>query len=480
MSPPLRTLLLLLVLALSREAMAIRVEGIVRDAFTRWPMAKALVVVSDSTGHTHQRITRIDGYYRFELRNGRRYVIRFSAEGCVTRHVILDARTVPSRQVDHITAELDMRLFPPLEGMDPAWVGEPMGESAWSTEAENVVWDTLRSGPQIARWNALLEAHLVAHPEQRPSRMEVWLAKAFDLVREWGLFISLTLALLLHGVVVRVLRVTGKGAGRAVLAGVLVVGVWLVLDLRHETGPLRAVALIGLLMAVWAAFQLVFREWTRGSDDLVVVEADDDADAHDEPDHVDEEEPGAAEGSPVVSPETMEGGRRARIMYWVRMAIFFAALMTFMSEGRNGLENTRGAWAFTLTWATIGLMAALTLAWLRTLSDKWRNHRSFLSAGGMWWVVLPLVAVTVASYMNRSFPQGHERCTTWNVEDVSWSRRSINVYVSWAGERRRLEMPRAVKEQLTTVDSLRCCVRKGLLGHDHVFRIDPVITADPR
>ena len=42
-------------------------------------------------------------------------------------------------------------------------------------------------------------------------------------------------------------------------------------------------------------------------------------------------------------------------------------------------------------------------------------------------------------------------------------------------ERERLEMPTEVKEQLTTMDSLRCCTRTGLLGFEHVHRVEPVL-----
>jgi hypothetical protein len=88
------------------------------------------------------------------------------------------------------------------------------------------------------------------------------------------------------------------------------------------------------------------------------------------------------------------------------------------------------------------------------------------------------VGVAAASFLNRSFLEGQEQCQVWPVEEVTRSRRKINVRVSWAGERERLELPRALKEQLTTLDSLRCCTRMGLLGHPFVVRVEPILTGD--
>ena len=64
--------------------------------------------------------------------------------------------------------------------------------------------------------------------------------------------------------------------------------------------------------------------------------------------------------------------------------------------------------------------------------------------------------------------------------DVTWTRRNVNVYVSRDGERERIEMPRTLKEQLTTMDSLHCCSRTGLFGFDHVETVELVITPDDR
>jgi hypothetical protein len=156
------------------------------------------------------------------------------------------------------------------------------------------------------------------------------------------------------------------------------------------------------------------------------------------------------------------------------LVVFFAALFSCIFEWRWGLENTLKVWSLVRMGTAVGLVAALVIAWSRTPAVVRWSPRMLLVGGGLWWGTLTLFGITAASFVNRSFPQTEERCHTWQVVDLNWSRRSLNVYVSWDGERERLEMPIEVKEQLTTMDSLRCCTRMGLLGFEHVHRVEAV------
>jgi hypothetical protein len=161
------------------------------------------------------------------------------------------------------------------------------------------------------------------------------------------------------------------------------------------------------------------------------------------------------------------------------MFIFFAAVLALTFEGRSGLENTLEVWSLTGMGAAVGLVAAALVAWTRSPKVVRAFPRLVIWAGGIWWFVLPMVGVASASFLNRLFTEEAEQCQVWPVVEITHGRRDrINVRVSWAGERERLEMPRSIKEQLTTLDSLRCCTHMGLFGHPVVVRVEPVLTSD--
>ncbi len=449
-----------MLLAQAVPVQAIRVQGHARDAFTRLPMTGVVVLLEGEGIRTEQRTTRIDGYYRFDVPAGRRYIIRFAKDGLVPRQVVFDVRDVPREWVDALEAALDMRLFPPLEGMDSSLVNASVGMAAWDPVAENMIWDTAISGPLIERWNTLLAQHAEAHPEVRPTKIQHWALRAFELARGYGVALAFLLLGLLYFVARKLLDRLGRTVRITVLFVALVGAGWLVVELAHDAGPLRYVAFVALVTGFAALFHLVMELWVGGTDDTMHEEVV----LEEEVDLVDEDEH-----------EVNEVRSQARWKDHLPLVVFFAALFTCMFEWRWGLENTLNVWSLVGMGTAVGLVAALVIAWSRTPAVVRWSPRKLLVGGGLWWGALPLFGIATASFVNRSFPQTEERCHTWPVVDLNWSRRSLNVYVSWDGERERLEMPTEVKEQLTTMDSLRCCTRTGLLGFEHVHRVEPVL-----
>ncbi len=461
MRAALRTGLLIVLLLFGVEAVAIRVEGFVREGFTRLPLRGAVVTLERPDAAPVRAVTRIDGHYRFEVRAGERAVIRFKAEGQVSRYVVFDASDVPREWTDALEARMDMRLYPPMEGLDSALVASPAGTCAWSEAEENMVWDMDHAAPLIERWQTAAELHLIDHPEQRPTDMQRWIATAFDLIVDWAFFVSFALIALLYLLLNRAVGRLGRNLRLFLLLAVLAGSIALVVDLASAAGPLRFLAFFGVMSGLLSgvlllADLLVGRTALESSSGM-----EEELDVEDDPM---EEDPGPSSGS-----------RRAA---WWPMVVFFAAVFALMFEGIHGLENTLDVWSLAGKGAVAGLVAAAVVAWYRSPKVLRAHPRLLVWSGGVWWFAMPLVGIASASFLNRSFAELVEQCQVWPVEEVTHSRRGINVRVSWAGERERLEMPRAIKEQLTTLDSLRCCTRAGLLGHPFVVRVEPVLTRD--
>ena len=477
-----RTTLSICSLLTGLEASAIRVEGFVRDGFTRLPVRGALVTLERVGAAPERAVTRMDGHYRFEVRAGERAVIRFAAGDRIPRFVVFDATDVPREWTDALDARLDMRVYPPMAGLDSALLAAPAGICAWSPAEETMVWDTDRSGPLAERWRAAAAAHLAEHPEHRPSDLHRWAADAFDQVMEdhfrlnkWMIAAVIGIIWLVHVALKRLLRRMRTGARLALLLAALVGSVALVVDLADAAGPLRFLAYLGSLgalvtgglLALDLLFGGAFMRATMENEDPAVV--DERMEDGFDRDAVDKEQ--------VIADAERKVNAPAAWRKWLPMVIFFAAAFTLIFEGRSGLENTLEVWSLTGMGAAAGLAAAAVVAWTRSPKVVRTSPRLMIWAGGIWWFVLPMVGVASASFLNRSFMEEMEQCRVWPVVEVQ-HHRSIQVRVSINGERERLEMPRSIKEQLTTLDSLRCCTRMGLFGHPFVVRVEPIPTGD--
>ncbi|MFN6115334.1 MAG: hypothetical protein ACK46C_05575, partial [Flavobacteriales bacterium] len=113
-----RFLLVCVLFGCASTGFAVRVQGIVRDASTRLPVRGALVTMERAGALVVKVVTRVDGFYRFEVRSGERAVIRFDHADRVPRHVVFDATDVPREWNDALEANMDMRLFRELAGAD--------------------------------------------------------------------------------------------------------------------------------------------------------------------------------------------------------------------------------------------------------------------------------------------------------------------------------------------------------------------------
>lgn len=461
-----RSLIVLCVLLVHTvPALAIRVQGYARDAFSRLPMQGVVVVINVEGVRMEQCSTRMDGFYRFEVPAGRKCRVRFERNDRLPRHVIIDTREVPREWVDALELELDMRLFPSMAGLDSILLNAPAGTARWDAVAETIAWDTATSGPILDRWNTLLALYAEDHPEVRPSATQRLALKGFELVRGYGAILSFVFCGLLY-IASRALLDRMSRVARIVMLLILSGGaVWLVVELAHDAGPLRYLAFVALVTGVVAVFNVVVEIRVGGrikaSVEEVVFEEKEDLTCE-------------------ARHELIEESSNYRWKGFMPLSVFFVALFTCIFEGRRGLENTLDVWPLVGRGAAVGLAAALAITWVRMPALVRRLPRILLIGGGAWWLIMPLFGVAAASFVNRNYAMAEETCHTWPVVELTRTRRRLNVYVSWAGERERLEMPRVIKEQLTTLDSLRCCSRKGFFGFDHVVRVEPVIAPDDR
>lgn len=454
-----KTLVLTLLLFGAIAAQAINVRGHVKDAITKWPIRGAIVTLARPGLPVEQRVTLVDGFYDLDVKAGERGTLHFAMEGRPSRYVVVDASKVPKKWTDELSMEVEMHLFPWMDGLDSALISAPAGVSVWDPVDENMVWDTATIEPLIQRRKELVAAYLLAHPEEQPTTIEkvgVW---CFELVKDWGGLLMWPVVLLLYGL----LRFSMKHLRRMnkimVLLALLGIGIYVLVDLAHAGGPLRYVALIAVFLILIAGGYLVSVLFFVPPDKGDIIPDDTDYD----------------DDLSVSGPVAENRGSR-----WVAV-IFFSAVGAAGFGSWKGLENTLDVWPMVRGALGAGLAIACIIAWLRTPSGSRQRIGFLLRAGSVWWIAAPLFALALASFVNRMFPAGDTTCNDWLVTRISESRRNHNIWLTINGQEERLEMPRTLKQELTTLDSLRCCHQRGALGFVHVYSIDRIgPDADPR
>jgi hypothetical protein len=121
----------------------IKLGGQVTELTSGDPIKGVLVRVVKAGVDDAQMLTKGDGAYRFELERGWKYVVWFSKEGMVSKHVVIDTRLVPAYpDVPFYDMDLQMTLFPWIADFDFSAFDKPLGEAGYKASVHNMSWDT--------------------------------------------------------------------------------------------------------------------------------------------------------------------------------------------------------------------------------------------------------------------------------------------------------------------------------------------------
>lgn len=139
----------------SAQRFYVKLSGVVTDHFSGSPMKGVLVRVLKAGKAEKEFTTRGDGKYEFQLDRGWRYAVWYSHEGSVTKHVNIDTEEVPPYpDVPFYEMDVQMTLFPWIEGFDFSAFDQPLGEASYKASVRNMSWDveyTERLRPILSR-----------------------------------------------------------------------------------------------------------------------------------------------------------------------------------------------------------------------------------------------------------------------------------------------------------------------------------------
>ena len=133
----------------------VKVSGRVTDHFTGDPVKGVLVRLLKAGKSEAETTTRGDGGYEFTLDRGWRYVVFYSKQGLVTKHINIDTEEIPSYpDVPFYEMDVQMTLFPWIAEFDFSIFEQPLGEAGFKESVHNMSWDieyTERMRPMLSR-----------------------------------------------------------------------------------------------------------------------------------------------------------------------------------------------------------------------------------------------------------------------------------------------------------------------------------------
>lgn len=137
------SLLLLLLLPLISSAFHIELYGQVVEHFSNDPMKDVYVRVYADGDQKFFKRTKANGKFRFRIERETVYTIEFVKEHLITKKLQIDTRNIPAvPDVPFFEMELEMDLFPFVDGVDYAVLDEPLGKAEYDTQLRNMTWNS--------------------------------------------------------------------------------------------------------------------------------------------------------------------------------------------------------------------------------------------------------------------------------------------------------------------------------------------------
>lgn len=139
-----RTFLLtcLALACLSARAFHIELHGVVTEHFTGEPVRDVQVRIVKDGIERETVITRGNGQYEFILDRGYTYLVWFYKDGWVTKHVKIDATSIPPiPDVPFYDMDVQMTLFRWIDGVDLTIFEQPLGLAEYVHSVRKLTWD---------------------------------------------------------------------------------------------------------------------------------------------------------------------------------------------------------------------------------------------------------------------------------------------------------------------------------------------------
>ena len=124
-------------------AFYIQLHGQVTDYFSGDGLKGMQVRLVKDSIDRETVVTGRKGEYELVLERGYEYVVWFSGQGRVTKHVRIDTREVPPiPDVPFFDMDLQMTMCLWIDGVDFSILDQPIAEASYKHSIRNLTWDT--------------------------------------------------------------------------------------------------------------------------------------------------------------------------------------------------------------------------------------------------------------------------------------------------------------------------------------------------
>ena len=122
----------------------ISISGILSDYHSKKPITTGKVTItSDNNDSRMIPVDSMAGWIDL-IPCDHLYKIEFSAPGYVSKHVIIDARSIPiEEQLGGFDMDIDITLFKRIEGLDYSILDTPVGVSRYDPFVYAIAWDPI-------------------------------------------------------------------------------------------------------------------------------------------------------------------------------------------------------------------------------------------------------------------------------------------------------------------------------------------------
>jgi hypothetical protein len=169
------------VVPLGGNCFYIELYGTVVEHFSGDPMKGVQVRVLVDGAQVFFKETKGNGKFKFVIDRETEYLVEFAKEYFVTKRVALNTKGIPPMSdIPFFEIELEMDLFPFVEGVDYSVLDEPMGMATYDDRIRNMRWDNKYKKRQAALYNKFWYQYEKAFnaprskKEKLPEQPEIW------------------------------------------------------------------------------------------------------------------------------------------------------------------------------------------------------------------------------------------------------------------------------------------------------------------
>lgn len=141
-------------------AIDISLFGVMADYHSKRPVKSGKVTISNEKNEVRMIPVDSVGGWIDLLPCDHLYKIQFTAPGYVTKHIVIDARSIPLEdQLGGFSMDVDITLFKAIDGVDYEILEKPVGISRYDPYTYSIAWDPNQVGRMQDKLKKLMKAY---------------------------------------------------------------------------------------------------------------------------------------------------------------------------------------------------------------------------------------------------------------------------------------------------------------------------------